>query len=325
MLISSGALALLTLALAWPVPVYLSRAQWPHRAPATALVVWQAVALAGGLSMIGALACFGLAPYGHTLIGGMSDFITRLSTGTLPPTGTFLHMFALSSAILLFGHLLLNLGLVAVWEHRSRSRHRALVDLLSDPSPDLPGVRLIQQEAPVAYCLPGTTRSLTVLSRGLIAILGPEQLMAVTEHERAHLRQGHHLVLLAFRAWRRSLPWFPMAKQAQNAVGMLVEMRADDRARKIVPDRTLASAITAIATGQACAIGDVRAVTPQPAIMTDPGGGVSDAAAGAHARVIRLVEHPEPLAVLPRLLAWSCAVSLLAVPTVLLVVPGLPR
>ena len=52
---------LVAVLLAWPVPVWLSRAAWPMRAPVIALLVWQGVGLAGGLSMIGALALTGLA------------------------------------------------------------------------------------------------------------------------------------------------------------------------------------------------------------------------------------------------------------------------
>ena len=39
-------LGLLALLLAGPVPVLLARAQWPHRVPRAAIVLWQALALA---------------------------------------------------------------------------------------------------------------------------------------------------------------------------------------------------------------------------------------------------------------------------------------
>src|SRR5699024_723910 len=52
-------LAVVTIALAAPVPVVLARASWPSRAPVLALLLWQVIGLAGGLSMIGALALAG--------------------------------------------------------------------------------------------------------------------------------------------------------------------------------------------------------------------------------------------------------------------------
>lgn len=64
-------LAVLALILAWPVPVLLSRAHWPARSPFTAMVLWQAIALAGGLSMIGAMLVYGLEPIGNNLLAGL--------------------------------------------------------------------------------------------------------------------------------------------------------------------------------------------------------------------------------------------------------------
>ena len=63
---TSWFLAVLAIALAWPAPVLLSRAQWPARSPFTAMLLWQAIALAGGLSMIGAMLVYGLEPIGTT-------------------------------------------------------------------------------------------------------------------------------------------------------------------------------------------------------------------------------------------------------------------
>ncbi|MET0976171.1 MAG: M56 family metallopeptidase [Leifsonia sp.] len=69
---------------------------------------------------------------------------------------------------------------------------------------------------------------------------------AVLAHERTHLRQHHHLVLLAFKAWHSALPWFPIANRAENAVALLVEMLADDNARREVDGETLATAIALV-------------------------------------------------------------------------------
>src|SRR5690606_16970132 len=60
LLMALGAAALAIL-LAWPVPILLSRAAWPARLPGWALVLWQLIAVAGGLSMIAALLLLGAA------------------------------------------------------------------------------------------------------------------------------------------------------------------------------------------------------------------------------------------------------------------------
>ncbi|MGH3431444.1 MAG: hypothetical protein ACRDQB_01265, partial [Thermocrispum sp.] len=55
------------LALAEPLSRWLAAARWPHRDPVGALLVWQAVGLAGGLSLLGAGVTAALAPLGDGL------------------------------------------------------------------------------------------------------------------------------------------------------------------------------------------------------------------------------------------------------------------
>ena len=315
MTISWVALAALAVALAWPVPILLARAAWPARAPGIALVVWQAIALTGGLSMIGALLTYGLQPFGQNLVDGLQSLSRSLLDGSLPRTAEFSQMFALSGAILLGIHLLLNLATTFVRAERSRRRHRQLVTLLSTPMPERPDTRLLDHEAPVAYCLPGTTRSVTVLSAGLIAILDENQLRAVIAHERAHATQRHHLVLLAFRAWRGSLPWFPIATRAHQAVAILVEMLADDQARRVVSDDTLARSI-AIVASESPEAANARALTPDGSSTLAADG------AAASRRIARLVDDVKPLSISARAFAVASAVALLLVPTAFLLSPA---
>ncbi|MDN4615214.1 M56 family metallopeptidase [Leifsonia sp. F6_8S_P_1B] len=235
-------LGLLAIALAWPVPLLLARAKWPAAAPVLAVALWQSIALAGGISMIGSLLVAGLEPFGDDLWSRIGGAAASVFHGPLPADATLLNAFLLSAAVLLTAHLLLNLALTSARSRRQRHRHLELLTLLSSPLPDAPATRVIDHPAPAAYCLPGA-RSVTVLSEGMIALLSPEQLEAVVAHERAHLRQKHHLLLDAFRSWKRSLPWFPIATRAQDAVALLLEMLADDTARRAEGDAVLAHAI----------------------------------------------------------------------------------
>ena len=91
----------------------------------------------------------------------------------------------------------------------------------------MPDARLLEHPAPVAFCIPGA-RPLLVLSSGMVAELDDDQLAAVVAHERAHLQEHHHLLLLPFVAWEAALPVLPAAARAHAAVRELVEMRADD-------------------------------------------------------------------------------------------------
>ncbi len=303
-------LGLLAVALAWPVPVFLASANWPSRSPGTALVLWQAIALAGALSMIGALLMFGLAPFGNNLVHGLQAFLGSLGDG-LPPGAHFIQLFALSAALLLGIHLALNLAATVYTAEKSRRRHRELVALLSSPYPEQPRTRLLHYDAPVAYCLPGTVRSMTVLSAGLIQLLTPEQLRAVIEHEQAHATQRHDLVLIAFRAWRAALPWFPVANLAGEAVATLVELLADDRARRAVSDRELADAIRLVRDGLSdggAAIGSSEFEAEGPASAV---------------RIARLDGRVPPLEPWVSTVVVAFAAALLAVPTALLLLPAL--
>lgn len=216
---AAAMLWLASLLLAWPVPVWLSRAAWPMRSPVLALLVWQGVGLAGGLSMIGALA------------------LTGLATAPQQP------WLALIPAALLALYLLTHLAITIVQVTRQRHRHLALLDMLTAPHPTRARTRVLDDAVPVAYCLPRGVGSVTVLSQGLLDRLDADELVAVIAHERAHVEQRHDILLLAFRAWRSALPWFPVAALADAEVAALVEMLADDHARREVRDPVLARAI----------------------------------------------------------------------------------
>ena len=193
---TAATLAVLAALLAWPVPALLARARWPRRDPLVALVCWQAIGLAGGLSMIGALLVHGLAPWGHSLPGAVRSVVTAHPAGD-PVRGD--HWVALTLAGVLASELLGVLVLSWVRTARTRRRHRELLELVVRPSAELPDTRLLEHPAPVAFCIPGA-RPLLVLSSGMVAELDGDQLAAVVAHERAHLRERHHLLLLPFVA-----------------------------------------------------------------------------------------------------------------------------
>jgi Zn-dependent protease with chaperone function len=304
------ALGVLAALLAWPVPAALARAHWPRRDPLAALVCWQAIGLAGGLSIIGALLAHGLAPWGSSLPGAWWHWVTR-RPALEPVRGD--HWVAQTLAAVLAAELL---GVLLLWwvrTARTRRRHRALLELLVRPDGRTTGAEtlLLDHPAPVAFCIPGA-RPLLVLSSGIVAELDGAQLDAVVAHERAHLAEHHHLLLLPFVAWRAALPVLPAADRAHDAVRDLVEMRADDVALTSLdgadPRRTLAAAIVAVAGG---AGGQV----PEGALAVT-GGSVA-------VRVRRLLAPARPL---PRSGRWAAlvgAVALLFLPTLLLVLPAL--
>ena len=310
---TSWLLAALAVALAWPVPVALSRAAWPARAPFAAMVLWQSIALAGGLSMIGAMLCYGLVPLGENLASGLRGlFRVFLGKESLDTLGV-LHAFALSAAALLSAHLVFTLWLTYFRIQRQRRRHRDLLDVLSSPSRDRPDTVVISHQAPVAYCLPGGSRSVTVLSEGLLELLSPDELRAVLLHEQTHLAQHHHLLLWAFAAWRSALPWLPTSKLAQQAVSSLIEIMADDVALRSVDKSTLITAIALVASGSA--------QLPADTLLADNAAQI-DTPSTTSARLGKLLAPAPALSAGRQLLVIAGAVLLLAIPTALLLVPG---
>jgi Zn-dependent protease with chaperone function len=303
------ALGALAVALAWPVPIALSRAEWPSRSPATALALWQGIALGGGLSMIGALLAFGASPAG-SLAGAAAGLLPVFAAGPIPAGFGVVHLAALTLAVGLTVHLALNLGATAVRAERARRRQHRLIDLLASPATEATGARVLAHPVPVAYCVPGL-RTATVITDGLVDLLDDEELRAVVGHERAHLDQFHHLVLLAFRAWNAALPWFPIANRAERSVGMLTEMLADDVPRRTVGADPLRTALLRVgSSGQAAAYADAAA-------GAGAGTAVSDEAM-LERRLARLEADTRPLDPRARGAAWSLAAGIVAVPAFVL-------
>jgi Zn-dependent protease with chaperone function len=303
---TAAVLAGLAVLLAWPVPVLLARARWPARDPWVALLCWQAVGLAGGLSIVGALLVHGLAPWGHSLPEALWAVLRGRSAGDVVRGD---HWVALTLGAVLLVELLGVLAVSWVRTTRTRRRHRELLELIVRPSAQ-PDARVLEHPAPVAFCIPGA-RPLLVLSSGMVAELDDGQLAAVVAHERAHLRERHHLYLLPFVAWEAALPLLPAATRAHAAVRSLVEMRADDVALASLdgpsPRRTLAQAIVAVAGGGGAV----------------PGGALAVGGGALGPRVRRLLEPPRPLPASARAAALACAALLLLLPTALLVAPAL--
>ncbi|MFC5994753.1 M56 family metallopeptidase [Pseudonocardia hispaniensis] len=298
------ALALLVLgvALAEPISRALAAARWPARDPVGALLVWQAIGLAGGLSLLGAGLVYGLAPLGNSLPSGLARLTDAIVAGRLP---TELHagrLLALAATILLGARLFVVLAAVTFRTLKARRRHRDLLDVLATPWPDAPGTRVLEHPLPVAYCLPGRSSRL-VVSAGVLEVLEPDGVRAVLAHEQAHLRERHDLVVLPFVAWGATAPFVRGMVTAQLAVAALIEMRADDVATARAEPHELAGALRAVG-GSA------------------PAAALSSFTTALDARIGRIAAPPAPLATPLRLLVRALAVALVAVPTAVLLLPG---
>lgn len=287
------ALLALGLALAEPVSRWFAAARWPERDPVGALVLWQAIGLAGGLALLGAGLTFALAPLGDGLLAAGRAVLD----GRLTEIGAA-RLAVLAVTVLLAARLLGVLALVTARTLRGRRKHRDLLDVLATPWPAAAGARVLDHPIPVAYCLPGP-RARLVVSAGTLATLTETELAAVLAHERAHLRERHDLVVLPFVAWGATARGVPGMTAAQVAVAALIEMRADDVAAAEAGSASLAGALRGVA-------GAAEAATLTPFT------------AAAARRLARVENPPRPLPPVARFAVRIAALALIAVPTVLL-------
>lgn len=133
-------------------------------------------------------------------------------------------------------------------------------------------------------------------------------------------------MLWAFAAWRQALPWLPTTRLAQESVNSLIEMLADDVALKTESRGTLIKAIAIVASGSAGA-GAFRPAA-QASLALDgleAAAGVtgSDSARTTASRVSRLLSPLPQLSAAVRGAVLAGCIMLLALPTALLIVPGL--
>ncbi len=293
-----GALALL---LTWPVPELLGRARWTALVPRAALVLWQALALAAVLAALGAGLSLG------------TDVLLHPGNGAVQ-TGLQLAVTLLTVVVAV--RLAWATMRVAVRTRARRRHHRMVVDLVGTPGERLdpawlrgeePGIRVLAESTPFAYCLPGVRCSRVVVSSGALDQLAPEEMDAVLAHERAHLRARHDLVLEAFTALRQAFPRWVRSRTAFDRAHLLVEMLADDAARRRVGAPPVARALVTLASTPAA-----------------PAGGLAAGGTGTLARVRRLAQPGEPHRVLATA-TYLAAAALVVVPTLTLAVPWLTR
>jgi hypothetical protein len=291
----AAALGALALVLVGPGPLWVARWRFLYRVPRAAVVLWQAGTLAALISVFGAGVLVGVWAFGpYAPAPGQRPIWALVLAGALV-------VCTLSVAL----RLVWSLVAVARTTAARRRRHRAAVDLLGEVGerPDAAGLRVLAERLPIAYCLPGLRQSRVVLSSGTLAVLDRAEVAAVVAHETAHVRARHDVVLDTFTALHRAFPVVVRSELPERECRLLVEMLADDVARRRAGALPLARALVALAD------------SPVPATALGAGR------TGTRLRVERLAQPPEgptgPLAVV----VYALAAGLVATPLVLLGTP----
>lgn len=76
-------------------------------------------------------------------------------------------------------------------------------------------------------------------------------MLAVLEHERAHIAGRHHLLKVVVDAFSRAFRGLPLARHVKEQTNLLLEMIADDRALRCHSREVLATAMCEVAAGRA--------------------------------------------------------------------------
>jgi Zn-dependent protease with chaperone function len=311
-----------------PAASALASARWPGRSPAAAILLWQALGLGWGLAAVGALAGLGADPaQAGALPGGVAGGALAVASRVMHGAAfgsrvagplADLRLVSVAAGLMLLMLLCWVLVAASAAVLRARRRQRELLSLLAHGDPKVPGALVVDHPAAAAYCVPGL-RSRIVISAGTLELLDQAELAAVLAHERAHLRERHDLVLLPFTALLRVFRWSAVARRAEGAVALLVEMLADDHALRHRPARELATALMRV--------GAAGSRVPSGALAAAAGGrgggrGAEGGGDGEVAvRVARLL-RPAPGLPAPAIaLVCAAAVLLVAVPVAFLFIP----
>jgi Zn-dependent protease with chaperone function len=297
--VSALAFTVMALVLSGPVPAMLARASWPFRAPRAAIVLWQAIALAAVLSAFSA----GIAIASRLFAPGPDGRPTTTITSEIAALGwpvwlTYLVVFVLT--LVVGARLVASVLQVAIATRRRRAHHRMVVDLVGKSQKS--GLRILDVNQPLAYCLPGV-RSRVVVSEGTLTVLADNEIAAILSHERAHLRARHDLVLEMFTAVHAAFPRLVRSASALDAVRLLIEMLADDAAVRTAGPTPLARALVACAAGRT-PLGALAAGGPTTVLRVRRLGGRGNSLVMAAA-------------------AYLAAAAVLVVPTVAVVLPWL--
>ncbi|HTF11626.1 MAG TPA: M56 family metallopeptidase [Asanoa sp.] len=289
-MIAANLLAL-TLLIGFAGGRWLPAAAWVRRAPRLAIAAWCVL-----LGTVGA----GILAVGVTVLLPAPPVVCALLVWCIHPDspGAALALRVAGDTVALgvAGTLLTALvraGWVLRAQVRSRRRHRAMLTLAGRPDAGFGGT-VIEHPWAAAYVAPDRR---VVVTSGALERLTPAQLGAVLAHEHAHAGGRHQVLLDAVRLAARALPGLRLTRVAQEQVGRLVELRADDVAARTHGRRALAAALVTMAVG---------GVTPH-GLVAAHGGDVAE-------RLRRLLVPPK------RLGPWRAA----AIGAALLVVTVLP-
>ena len=268
---------------------WLPRASWPLRAPRTGIAAWQAAVLSVVTSTVAAglvlaVPCIRVSTDPAVLRGCLSLMREQYATPGGAAAGVAGGLLALGVLV----RITWCTAAAMAGARRRRASHDDALALVARSAP-ISGVRIIDDDQPAVYCVPGRRR--IVMTTGALRCLDNRQLEAVLAHERAHLSGRHHLVLTFAAALRGAFPAIRVFAVAAHQVGNLVEVAADDAAVRRKHRLTLAGALLAVASAGV------------------PAGALGAGGTSAAQRIQRLIDPPHPPSRTRRVLTSAASIT----------------
>lgn len=213
-------LALLTLLLA---PLLLTRGSWQTRKPRRALGLWLTLFVTGVACLVTAMI---ISVMLAAALRSTANVVWSDSVGIVVVAWGSLFLFGAVAALVLHqGDSLLSVGRevreevkalsLVIGYRRERFRDAELIVLNTDKV--------------FAYSIAGKPGQI-VVSRGCVDLLSEAELAAVLEHEYAHLRQRHAMIMNMVSINAACSPKLAGAVSLKRATALLIELIADDAA-----------------------------------------------------------------------------------------------
>ena len=225
----------------------LTRAGWTRRSPRLALTAWLTAscnvvisATLAGVALAAGVPHPGVDPYGwlELCLDNMRDAYTS-------PLDGIGWLIGMGSVSLILGRLFVVAVRTTAAGRRTKVRVQSITQLAGRQG-TLPGVTVLDHHTACAFCVPGRGGRI-VLTSAAMELLGPDEFAAVLAHEKAHLRGRHHALVTCSRVLATAFPWLRIFRDAERETAHLVELLADDQARRHVGARHLADALHSLA------------------------------------------------------------------------------
>lgn len=271
----------------------LARARWSSHAPRLAVALWHALSFSVVSSIVLGGAALALPVLPAVLTGGLSDFLARCAIALRAEFAAplVLEIAGLIAAMVTLARLLM---FAVSGTRQARGVRRVQMERLTLAARRIKGdggdnLFLLIDDRAAAYCLPGGGRGTIVVSSGSLDRLEDDQVRLVLAHERAHLRQHHHLAKRVSATLVEAFGWVPLFRLAAQQVPLLLEMAADDAAMRAQAHGREEAARTPASSRRRLAH---AVVTLASAPTASPVGALAAAGGSAVARVHRLSEPP---------------------------------